>query len=115
MSDELIRWLPLAIALIGIGIMVWAAVVMRRQEKDGQGIPGFDIGTIKVEEGDTIVLSYPNVLTVEQREAIRRMVLGCLRDKTVSLLFLEGGLYMDVIAKEARPTSDAAEFGGMPG
>lgn len=112
MSDDLIRWAPLAIVLIGIGMMVWAAVVMRRQEKDALLRETMCAWSINVKDRNTLVFSYAGELTQEHVAAIQRMT----------------GVYVDVIPKEARPTSDAkqmklgdpitsdaADFGGMPG
>lgn len=116
MSDYLIRWAPLAIVLIGIGIMVWAGLVMRRQETEAHALhTKYRIGSMKVEDGDTIVLSYDKTITREQCQAITDQVVGTYADKKLTVLFLEDGVYINRIIKEARPTSDAADFGGMPG
>lgn len=65
------------------------------------------VKTLKVEKGDTIILRYPGVFNVEQREAVKRMFYERFKDQEVEVLVLEAGLDADVI----KPSPDGFYMG----
>lgn len=57
------------------------------------------VKTLKLEKGDTIILRYPGVFNVEQREAVHRMFAERYKDQEVEVLVLEAGLDAEVLRR----------------
>jgi hypothetical protein len=56
-----------------------------------------DIGKIRIEEGDTVILRYKGLLTREQRTALKQMMEGWFKDHARNIIVLEAGLEVEVV------------------
>lgn len=86
-------WLVILCAILGGAVLGHLAALMRPEKIVGI-VP--KVEAVRIEEGDTLVLTYPELFNKEQRAALVKMVEDRFPQAKGRVLTLEGGISMHI-------------------